>query len=216
MRSVVALLLTLAASASARTYSLKVIAPGRQTDGKTLHASGGGFFTGLKQPSTYCPSNIKEMGGCPPEKGTLVVGEMQAMAVRSWASATLTWLYPSGLTPAQVQVPGGQRIYIAQDGAVSYTSAHSGSMGGDAIANGWYNKRTYFTSGTHVTVVGWKEPGSKKGEGGLLMCPVKIPGSPAKYKLYANRRGFNQKDCKAIRGIKLVENAASTGTWQYS
>jgi len=68
-----------------------------------------------------------------------------------------------------------------------------------------------------VTVVDWIEPGPKDRTrtGGLVMCPVKFPNSTAKYKLYANTRAFDQKDCKAIVGIQEVANEASFGAWAY-
>ena len=111
----------------------------------------------------------------------------------------------------------GQAIYIAENGAVSYTPPHSGNKGKNPIVGGWYSKKMKSNCANPVTVVDWIEPGPKDRTrtGGLVMCPVKFPNSTAKYKLYANTRAFDQKDCKAIVGIQEVANEASFGAWAY-
>jgi len=66
------------------------------------NAEGQKFYLG-GSPSTYCPSNIQNLTGCPPGDATVF----------------------SGLDELYVEVPGGQQVYVDITGYVGYTQAHS-------------------------------------------------------------------------------------------
>jgi hypothetical protein len=57
-----------------------------------------------------------------------------------------------------VNVPGGQQVYIASDGEMSYTSAHSANIPGDAVRDGW-------------SKTGCDNSGKLSFKGGLYACP---------------------------------------------
>ena len=59
----------------------------------------------------------------------------------------------------------------------------------------------------------WKDPGSSAA--GLVMCPAVLDGLSV-FQLYANRPGFNRKDCEAIQGLQLIPNEARSGAWEYT
>ncbi|KAI1772222.1 hypothetical protein F4818DRAFT_179904 [Hypoxylon cercidicola] len=192
------LLTSLAAAASATTYFPTVFAPNTEVDGALINAAGLGFYLSLEGPETYCPKNVKN---CPPVEGTLVY---------------------AGLTGMAVQVPGGQRIYVAPNGQVRFTVAHSSSMPPGAMVGGWFNK-----------TVTSSDPGSGSGStryvydflstdgsnaGGVKICPDvpdAIRAFGAGYSLYVGTRAFNQTFCIDAVGLNLMPRNVSFGAWQY-
>lgn len=65
----------------ATSYTLSVYSPDTVIDGANLDAAGLAFYTGLKEPATYCPASVGN--SCPYVEGTLVTLGMGAMAVPS-------------------------------------------------------------------------------------------------------------------------------------
>lgn len=72
---------------------------------QSLTARGGKFYLGGGPPSSYCP--VEVVGdACPPGNTTVLAGGFNTLSLG-------------------VIVPGGQQVYVAPDGALSYTVAHS-------------------------------------------------------------------------------------------
>lgn len=72
---------------------------------QSLTARGGKFYLGGGPPSSYCP--VEQVGSaCPPGNSTVLAGGDKTLSLG-------------------VIVPGGQQVYVAPDGALSYTGAHS-------------------------------------------------------------------------------------------
>ncbi|GAB0138573.1 hypothetical protein EsDP_00006803 [Epichloe bromicola] len=94
-------------AANISAVAIAAYLPGTPVHKRPLEASGNKFWIG-KPTSTYCPSNIKEIGACPKGKDTTI-----------WVSNERT---TCGMN---VIVPGGQEVYVAPDGSLSYTQAHS-------------------------------------------------------------------------------------------
>jgi hypothetical protein len=70
-----------------------------------LTARGGKFYLGGGPPSSYCP--VEQVGSaCPSGNATVLAGGDKTLSMG-------------------VIVPGGQEVYIAPDGSMSYTQAHS-------------------------------------------------------------------------------------------
>jgi hypothetical protein len=70
-----------------------------------LTARGGKFYLGGGPPSSYCP--VEQVGSaCPSGNSTVLAGGDKTLSMG-------------------VIVPGGQEVYVAPDGALSYTIAHS-------------------------------------------------------------------------------------------
>ncbi|KAF1916385.1 hypothetical protein BDU57DRAFT_529460 [Ampelomyces quisqualis] len=73
-----------------------------------LTARGGKFYLGGGPPSSYCPA-AQVGAACPSGNTTTLAGG-------------------EGTLSLGVIVPGGQQVYVAPDGALSYTVAHSASV----------------------------------------------------------------------------------------
>ncbi|KAI1111880.1 hypothetical protein F5Y14DRAFT_442982 [Nemania sp. NC0429] len=88
--------------------------------GNSINASGGKFYLN-RDTSTYCPAGVQGLN-CSLFAGTattLVIGD---------GSTTMS---------LEVTVPGGQQVYIAPDGSLSYTQAHSAYIPTGSTVNGF-------------------------------------------------------------------------------
>ncbi|XXG96176.1 hypothetical protein Hte_002455 [Hypoxylon texense] len=208
------LLTSFAAAASATTYFMTVFAPNTEVDGALINAASQGFYLSLDGPSTYCPSNVQN---CPEVQGTLVTAGMTGMAV---------------------QVPGGQQIYVAPDGQVQYTQAHSSSMPPGSMVGGWYNKTVVIPSSSDIDCGVGDGDGNGNdnstttttryvfdflstdgsGKGGVKICPdvpAAIRQTGAGYSVYAGTRAFNESFCIDAVGLNLMPRDVPFGAWQY-
>ncbi|KAK9781466.1 hypothetical protein AB5N19_05893 [Seiridium cardinale] len=188
--------LALATLTSATTYRLTVYAPGTEVDGVDIDASANGFYLGLSEPSTYCP--VVPVGGtCPAVQGTLVYDGMSAMAV---------------------EVPGGQAIYVAPNGQIKYTQAHSAYMPTGSLVGGWFNKTVVSHCVPDTNVLDFlATDGSNRG--GVMLCPDAqsfMEGTGASYQLYAMTTHFNASNCLEAIGIVQHKSGANYGAWQYT
>ncbi|KAK3207764.1 hypothetical protein GRF29_96g387428 [Pseudopithomyces chartarum] len=84
-----------------------------------LQASGGKFYLG-GTPSGYCPVEAVGQEVCDEYPGN---------------TTTLAGGY--GTLSLGVVVPGGQQVYVAPDGALSYTQAHSAYVPEGSVRDGW-------------------------------------------------------------------------------
>lgn len=85
---------------------------------QSVSASGQSIWLN-KPTASYCPDNIKDIGGCPAGNTTEFAGGDSTLSMG-------------------VVVPGGQQVYIEPDtGALKYTIAHSAAMPEGAIVTGW-------------------------------------------------------------------------------
>ncbi|KAF4631471.1 hypothetical protein G7Y89_g6668 [Cudoniella acicularis] len=78
--------------------------------GTGINANGGGFYIG-KSPSSYCPTGITGLN-C-----TLYPGASTVLVTGGTA--------PNMTVSLDVAVPGGQQVFVAPNGALSYTPPHS-------------------------------------------------------------------------------------------
>jgi len=81
-----------------------------------LTARGGKFYLGGGPPSSYCPPQVGD--ACPSGNYTTFAGG-------------------DGTLSLAVVVPGGQQVYIAPDGSMSYTGPHSVYKPEGSIVDGW-------------------------------------------------------------------------------
>lgn len=80
---------------------------------QSLTARGTKFYLGGGAPSSYCP--VEQVGdACPPGNSTVLAGGDKTLSLG-------------------VVVPGGQQVYVAPDGALSYTIAHSAAIPAGSI-----------------------------------------------------------------------------------
>lgn len=80
----------------------------------SLQANGGSFWIG-KNTSSYCPDNV---GDCPSGNSTSFVSDS------------------NGALSLNTEVPGGQQVFIAPNGLLSYTSPHSSYIPTGSITSG--------------------------------------------------------------------------------
>ena len=84
----------------------------------SLTARGGKFYLGGGPPSSYCPAETIGAENCPAGNTTVLVGGTKTLSLG-------------------VVVPGGQQVYVAPDGSLSYTGAHSAYIPAGSIIDGF-------------------------------------------------------------------------------
>jgi len=186
-------LLTFAATSAAQLITFAASLPGSPLDGQVINAAGNLFYLGLSSPATYCPSTV--VANCPPVTGTV-------------ASADLTALF--------VEVPGGQAIYVANNGALSFTVAHSAGEGTGSFVGGFVQVTYTSSCSPTLTVLTWVAP--DKSTEGILACPNTLPYTNGTYQIYAKTPAFNLTGCTALTGIlpTYLPANAPFGAWQYT
>lgn len=143
-----------------------------------LTARGGKFYLG-GTPSSYCPESVG--AGCPKGDSTTFVGGDKTLSLG-------------------VVVPGGQSVYVAKDGSLSYTIAHSGVVPEGSIAD-QFSK----TAPTEGNVVGYLNF-----ETGFVACPsatdssYQVFGQTDGFKAAAECLGFNALTSKSTHIHLLV------------
>ncbi|KAL7785875.1 hypothetical protein V8C37DRAFT_393324 [Trichoderma ceciliae] len=186
-------LLGLLGSVAANSYfTLALHAPKNAIlNGKVINARDRSFIIGAPSPSTHC--GLNDPAQCPAGDATLINSEMSFLA-----SA----------------VPGGQFIYVAPDGSISYPSAHSSLRPPGAQVGGFYSYQISSDIGEPVEVLSWR---SNDGQAGLWACPVS-PGAPIAYQavLKAATARFNGLGCLAVDGIRIQPAGSSFGAWEYT
>ncbi|KAL6707849.1 hypothetical protein ACN47E_003749 [Coniothyrium glycines] len=149
---------------------------------QTLNARGGKFYLGGPGPSSYCP--VAQVGdACPPGNTTVLAGGDRTLALG-------------------VIVPGGQRVYVAPDGALSYTQAHS----------------AYIPTGSIVDQFSREAPAAGQSFGylnfetGFVACPA--AGEGQGYQVFGQVDGGNFGDgCLGFNALTVATDKA--GAWQY-
>ncbi|KAI0542733.1 hypothetical protein GGR58DRAFT_496839 [Xylaria digitata] len=93
--------------------------------GNDINASGGKFYVN-RNTSTYCPDGVSGLD-CSAYSGT-----------------GTTFVIGNGTTTMSldVSVPGGQQVYVAPDGSLSYTQAHSAAMPPGSLVTGFSRERS--------------------------------------------------------------------------
>ncbi|KAF1979492.1 hypothetical protein BU23DRAFT_562912 [Bimuria novae-zelandiae CBS 107.79] len=154
---------------------------------RPLQANGGKFWLG-GTPSGYCPVEVVGNATCeqyPGNQTTLAGG--------------------FGTLSLGVVVPGGQQVYIAPDGRMSYTTAHSAYVPEGSVRDGW--SRTFREDPTDPL-------GSLAFEGGLIACP-----DPADqynpWAVYGQTANFTAPSADCLVFSSITTNETDAGAWQY-
>ncbi|KAF3920663.1 hypothetical protein ABW21_db0206877 [Orbilia brochopaga] len=161
----------------------------------SLEASGLGIWIG-KPTASYCPVDPKY---CPPVSNTTSI----LVTENAYGAASM-----------DVIVPGGQQVYIAPSGALSYTQAHSAAIPAGS-----------FRTGFIVSL-----PGSNgisifsHCEGGFVACPVVANKGP--WKVFVAFKGVLPKntdvpsgkaaDCLGFSAATAGPAQYHPGAWQYT
>ncbi|KAI4863313.1 hypothetical protein F4820DRAFT_427303 [Hypoxylon rubiginosum] len=154
--------------------------------GNAINASGGKFWVN-KDTSAYCPDGIEGLD-C-----TLYPGSRTVFAGGN------------NTVSLDVSVPGGQQVYVAPDGSLSYTTAHSAFMPNGSIVTGFSRSR----SEAFGAPIYWGMDGRS-----WLICPVG-EGEPREktYQLFI--LAGNQKEDCLLTGVRTY-TSSGPDAWQYA
>ncbi|OSS44243.1 hypothetical protein B5807_10981 [Epicoccum nigrum] len=146
-----------------------------------LTARNGKFYLGAGTPTSYCPPGLPA-GACPPGDNTVFSGG-------------------DGTLSLGVVVPGGQQIYVAANGELSYTVPHSAAIPAGATVD-QFSK----------TAPGANGLGTLSFETGFVACPV--GGDGQGYQVYGQNQGFEaSSDCLGFSALTSAVDGA--GAWEY-
>jgi hypothetical protein len=96
-------------------------------------------------------------------------------------------------------VPGGQQVYIAQNGRIEYTAAHSSSIPEGATTTGFALRDLHENDFAYL-----------RHEDGMMACST---GKDDIYELFVKVPGFNEQDCVLV---KIFTNPIDEpAAWQY-
>lgn len=145
-----------------------------------VNARGGKFYIGAGPPSSYCPAETIGAANCPPGNETVFAGGDKTLSLG-------------------VVVPGGEQVYVAADGALSYTQAHSAY-----IPDGSVTDQFSITPGTNGNILG-----TLNFETGFVACPV--GGTGTGYQVYGQVQGFEaSSEClsfTALTGKSILQSS---------
>ncbi|KAF2477855.1 uncharacterized protein BDR25DRAFT_4618 [Lindgomyces ingoldianus] len=143
-----------------------------------LNAIGGKFFLG-GSPSSYCPPEVGT--ACPPGTSTVLAGGVGTLSLG-------------------VIVPGGQQVYIAPDGTMSYTAPHSAYKPEGSVVDGWSRSPVNDQFG-YLTF-----------SGGLVACPVDANNKP--WQVYGQIASVTlSPQCLGFSALTI--NGTEAGAWEY-
>lgn len=109
------------------------------------------------------------------------------------------------LVSLDVEVPGGQQLYVQKNGALAYTIPHSG-----AVPEGSYTSGFGYLENPHEGEVStWSFTGAG-GATGLLACKTK----DGEYQVFANVKGFQQTGCLGFDAA--ATKVKGPGAWEYA
>ncbi|KAI1412529.1 hypothetical protein F5Y13DRAFT_190125 [Hypoxylon sp. FL1857] len=91
--------------------------------GTTINANNGKFWIN-KETTAYCPSDV------------------EGLDCSKYPGSETVFAGGNGTISLNVGVPGGQQVYIAEDGSLSYTEPHSGALPHGANATGFSRQRS--------------------------------------------------------------------------
>lgn len=150
-----------------------------------LTARGNKFYLGGGPPSSYCPVESVGAANCPPGNTTVLAGGDQTLSLG-------------------VVVPGGQQVYVAPDGALSYTTAHSAAIPEGSEQTGF--SRTAPTNGNAFGYLNF--------DTGFVACPAANVTADG-YQVFgqvASGATFGD-DCLGFSALTVAVD--QPGAWQY-
>jgi len=167
------------------TFTVISVRSGSPIQYLPLNAAGQKFWLG-GQPATYCPTQVDP--NCPPGNVTAILGG----------------------GALDTEVPGGQQIYVAPTGALSFTQAHSAS-----IPTGSSIGPFSVTAGTPEA----RYSTSAFGATGFMACPDKVP-NPSSWQVFAAIQNATVPtgkvgDCLGFDAL-ATNYTGPVAAWQYT
>ncbi|CAG8327267.1 unnamed protein product [Penicillium salamii] len=146
-----------------------------------MNAAGQKFYLG-GETASYCPDQVPQ---CPPGKETI---------------------FTPGGSSLDVNVPGGQQVYVDPNGALSFTQAHSANIpAGSAIGPFVYSPDKPWA---HYSFNGW-------GASGFMACPTE----DSRWQVFAAIKNAtvpkgNVEECLGFSALALPYDG-DVPAWQY-
>ena len=194
-----------------------------------LNANGGVFWVGgplgEKDTATYCP--LVDQTLCPPGYFTQFLGKPGLSGVSMVSPAALPLAsflnILADINTQNTQVPGGQQLYVAPNGALSFTQAHSAfTPAGSSF--GPFNI-TLSKEANGPALFQYAGPGAKAFGSKFLGCSAK-GREHGPYQVFVDTEGLSNadvlggcvKECIAFGAIFFPDQSKNHGpaAWQYT
>ncbi|KAI9639981.1 hypothetical protein NHQ30_011650 [Ciborinia camelliae] len=167
-----------ACGGAAEAFGLISIQSGSRLQAQSINAVDGHLWIG-KNTSSYCPLK----SGCPAGNITTFTAGNQTLHMN-------------------VEVPGGQQVYINTTAAISFTAPHSAETF-DGLTTGWN-----YTAGEGSSLGRLTFPGY-----GFIACAS--TDGPDMYQVYATPGGVGTGNCTSI-AINTVPYHGNVTAWEYA
>jgi hypothetical protein len=156
---------TWAGVVAASIFQLTIFDTDSTLNGQAVNAAGGAFYLGLSEPSSYCPSGTTQ---CPEVTTTLFAG-MDALWVYRFFMSWPRFRIITDKSCVQVEVPGGQQVYVTSSGAISFTPAHSETLPPDVAQGAFTNITVVSDCAAPLAIFNWEN--SVTPATGSCSCP---------------------------------------------
>ncbi|KAM0558011.1 hypothetical protein ACHAPJ_005178 [Fusarium lateritium] len=161
-----------------------------QIHARLINARNRAFIIGASEPSTFC--DLHNATDCPAGTSTQVDGNMTSLAAA---------------------VPGGQFIFIAPDGIISYPSAHSALRPPGSQMGGFRSADVISECKMPVTILVWSP---ENGNPGLWACPTARNVPITKEAVLKATTGlFTGRGCLTVEGIEIQTAGDKFAAWAY-
>ncbi|KAK8183439.1 IgE-binding protein [Phyllosticta capitalensis] len=149
---------------------------------QSINAAESAFWIG-KPTSSYCPESVVE--NCPAGNETIFAGGDNTLFL-------------------DVEVPGGQQVYVKPDGSLTYTVAHSAYMPEGSKSTGFHLNNGTSSSGLGSLTYGL----------GWVACPTGNSTTGFPYQIYA--AFVNKTGCLGFDFLTSNVLTDKVGAWQYA
>ncbi|KAF5002503.1 hypothetical protein FGRMN_328 [Fusarium graminum] len=171
---------------------MSVFAPSiPQIHARVINARNRAFVIGASKPSTFC--GLDHATDCPDGTSTQVDGNMTGLAAA---------------------VPGGQFIFVAPDGIISYPIAHSAMRPPGSRMGGFRPAHVVAECKMPVTILVWSP---ENGSPGLWACPTarNVPVTKEAV-LKATTVSFKGRGCLSVDGVEIQTAGDKFAAWAYT
>ncbi|SPJ75419.1 uncharacterized protein FTOL_05150 [Fusarium torulosum] len=173
-------------------YTMSVFAPSiPQIHARVINARNRAFIIGASRPSTFC--GLDNATDCPDGTSTQVDANMTGLAAA---------------------VPGGQFIFVAPDGIISYPIAHSAIRPPGSQMGGFRAAQIVSECKMPVTILMWSP---EMGRPGLWACPTARNVPVTKEAVLKATTGlFTGRGCLTVEGIEIQTAGDKFAAWAYT
>ncbi|WZH47342.1 uncharacterized protein QYS62_008486 [Fusarium acuminatum] len=189
-------------------YTMSVFAPSiPRIHARVINARNRAFIIGASRPSTFC--GLDNTTDCPDGTSTQVDANMTGLAVSN--------ILPNNsqdIDDLKAAVPGGQFIFVAPNGIISYPIAHSAIRPPGSQIGGFRPAQIVSECKMPVTILMWSP---EMGRPGLWACPTarNVPVTKEAV-LKATTVSFTGRGCLNVEGIEIQTAGDKFAAWAYT